>query len=81
MSVSSGPEKQFAFFPASGARISVDLNDVPMTGRISRRGQRVMCFPAPFETLEITDGERVGPAKLARIRAAVLALGGIMTEN
>lgn len=60
----------FKFFPASGERWDVDLGRIAMTGRMSRSGRRVLVFPAPFDSLEITEGERVGAAKMVRIKNA-----------
>lgn len=69
--------ERFNFFPLDGQSITFDLSGVEgVTGRVSRSGLRVMVFPSPYTSLQITEGERVGPAKMARIREAVAALAG-----
>lgn len=65
----------FKFFPTTRENEHFDVSEVKgMTGRVSRAGLRVMVFPEPFASLEITEGERVGPAKMSRVRDAVAAL-------
>lgn len=62
---------------STGEPFDVDLTGFgDFTGRTSRSGLAVLRFPAPFDDIEFTPGERIGPKKLARIRAACAALRG-----
>ncbi len=48
--------------------------DNPFICRVTRSGLVAFRFPPPIENLEFTQGERVGPRKLARMREAVARL-------
>ena len=55
----------------TGEPLDLDLKGIPVTGRISKGGRRIICFPRPFNGLEIVDGERLGTGKVERIKAAI----------
>lgn len=68
---SAEPAVAFHCTTVTGEPIDLNLTGIPVTGRISKGGRRVICFPKPFAFLEIVDGERLGIGKVERIKAAI----------
>lgn len=68
----------FTFLLWDGSNPTIDMawQDKGFSERRSRLGLRVLRFPAPYEDLELVDGERVGEKKWTRVKAALIALGG-----
>ena len=64
----------FKFRTPDGLEPHFDLPTTVFTARRSRLGTVVMRFPAPFDDIEVTYGEKVSPSKWARMREALDAL-------
>lgn len=67
---------KFGFRTPDGSEPQIDLGDVVLTARRSASGLVVTQFPAPFDDIEITDGEKLGVKKWARVQEAIAALQG-----
>lgn len=75
---------KFTFCEPKGAEpldFPMDFVDVGFTGRRSKLGQDILCFPPPYQDIEIVEGERVSQAKYDRIRAALADLKARATSQ
>lgn len=63
-----------SFRTPDGTEPHIDLGNVVMTARRSASGLVVTQFPAPFDDIEITEGERLGQKKWVRVQEAIAAL-------
>lgn len=69
---------KFSFFPPDRSEefFDFDMTDVGLRFRRSRSGLLVMTFPEPYQSLELTEGERLGVRKWARVKEAIAFLKG-----
>lgn len=72
---------RFVLTDGTEPHIEFPLGAEPFDGRRSRSGRVVIRFPAPFQHIEITEGQRIGPGKWNEIRRACYALGATIKTS
>jgi hypothetical protein len=72
----ASPVTNFRFYPTTGENLELDFATIRPIAHRSRAGRLVLTLPDPYEDIQLVNGERIGPAKLAKLKAAIEALGG-----
>ena len=68
-------------FASGNDNIRVSLPVVCSARRCNTSGRTMIQLPPPYDDIEYFNGERIGRQKEARLRAAIVALGGQIIEG